>query len=212
MADKAARKRANDKLQREIRQLHGEVDAHHTRGFTLGPISCTRGCSACCRTLVLSEVSEAEYILVRRPDAVRRALPLLVQHALRASAIEHELDTEENVAKAASAYWQLNMPCAFLVGAECSIYEDRPLPCRVHFVQSDPALCAAGARTRVQIADFGTRTAAPDRLFALVASVRDGHLRIGTLPQLMVEVMWRRPAWRKYLHALADRGDERADG
>lgn len=194
--DRAARKRANDRLRLEIQRLHKRVDDHHAKGHDLGPVTCTKGCSACCRQIVLAEISEAEYILARNPDAVRRAMPKLLEHAQLAARIPHSIDTEEGTAAAADDYWQLDLPCAFLEDGLCSVYEDRPIPCRTHFMLSDPALCGAPARTGVVIADFGTRETAPEHLFAVVARAKHGHVLVGTLPQLMVEAIGRKHAWK----------------
>ncbi len=187
MADRSVIKRANERLRLEITRLHKRVDAHHAKGHDLGRVSCTKGCSACCKQIVVAEISEAEYILERNPAAVARATPRLLEQARIAAQLPGDLGTEEGTARAADAYWQMDMPCAFLEDGLCSIYDDRPIPCRTHFVLSDPALCGAPERTAVVIADFGTRERAPEQLFSVV----------GPLPMLMVEALRRRRAQKR---------------
>ncbi len=194
MSDKSALKRANQRLNQEILRLHKRVDAHHAKGHDLGRVSCTRGCSACCKQIVVAELSEAEYILERNPAAVTRAAAKLLEQARIAAQLPGDLDGEEGTAAAADAYWQLDMPCAFLEDGLCSIYEDRPIPCRTHFVLSDPALCGMPERTAVVIADFGSRETVPEYLFGVVAKARSGEVVVGPLPMRMGGAMRRKRA------------------
>ena len=45
--------------------------------------------------------------------------------------------------KALASYQQQNMPCSFLDGGECSIYEVRPYVCANHYVTTPEAWCQA---------------------------------------------------------------------
>lgn len=188
MPKKLSLARANARLRMEIRQLHEAVDAHQAGDHDFGKVSCRKGCSACCRQLIVSELSEAQYILARNTDAVERALPKLIEHALFASSLPDTLASAEAEAIASEAYWQRHLPCAFLEDGLCSVYEDRPLPCRTHFVLSDPAFCATEEISPTVIADFGTRTQAPLRLMQL-ASKAKGALAVAPFPVLMVEAV-----------------------
>ena len=188
MAKKPSLARANAQLRVAIRQLHETIDAHQASDHDFGRISCRKGCTGCCRQLVLAELSEAEYILARNPEVVERVLPKLVEHAQFAAQLPDTLASEEAEHAATEAYWQRNLPCAFLEDGLCSVYEDRPLPCRTHFVLSDPALCATDEISPTVIADFGTRTQAPQRLMQLVSKAK-GQLAAAALPILMVEAV-----------------------
>jgi hypothetical protein len=46
------------------------------------------------------------------------------------------------IASAASAYFQLGIPCPFLEDDACTIYENRPAVCREYLVTSAPEHCA----------------------------------------------------------------------
>lgn len=101
------------------------------------PVSCKRGCAACCRgmqvTLHLSEAFEIYHHLEKqnRLAALARAVPILIDESIQLS---HDIDC---------ATWKtLNKPCVFLAGEECSVYPVRPSQCRAWVVFSDPALCA----------------------------------------------------------------------
>lgn len=108
MAKNPALKRANQRLQLEIRRLHKRVDEHQVGDHDFGKVSCTRGCSACCKQLVVAEISEAEYIITRNPAAVSRATPKLLEQARIAAQLPGDLDSEEGTALASDAYWQLD--------------------------------------------------------------------------------------------------------
>jgi Fe-S-cluster containining protein len=97
------------------------------------PISCKAGCSACCHQKVDLGTFEAA----------------LIEAYLKENRIA--VDTErlrkqtEALKGEPGSYEKLpfeDRRCVFLsAGQTCSIYSVRPLMCRRHFVQSDPALC-----------------------------------------------------------------------
>lgn len=58
-----------------------------------------------------------------------------------------------------AAWW--GVPCAFLVGGRCAVYEVRPISCRGHGVTIDPVRCADGKgiielHERIETRDIGT--------------------------------------------------------
>lgn len=85
--------------------------------------ACTRGCSACCNIAVSISAFEADLI----GQAIGRT-PRKVPGTLDAQRIQ-------------AAYF--GTPCSFLKNGECSIYEHRPLECRLHAnIGHSPALCS----------------------------------------------------------------------
>jgi len=194
--------RANAKLRKLVRDVHERVDAHHAKPAQSPPgVRCTEGCAyapaGCCSLITLLEASEAEYIVDRNREAVRRALPALLDAEQRIAEILapdaitsmwRNRDTEQQVAQ---AYHEAHIVCPFL-GSDrrCSIYRDRPVACRTHFVLSPPAECtAAGPSMKHVILDKGTRIAAQELIVRGVGYLR-GELLFGTLPQLVLR------AWR----------------
>jgi Fe-S-cluster containining protein len=188
-------------------ELVAQVDAAHERADALPDakslaVRCSAGCAhaetGCCSVIVLIERTEAEYIVARNRAACVRAFPKLVEYSARLErASEHDVRAmfEDRGAekRAASAYHQMRMPCAFLDDARrCTIYRDRPLACRTHFVLSDPALCSSEVPDdeRHVTLDKGTRMAAQAHLCSEVSRVR-GALRFGTLPQVVLDVLRR---------------------
>lgn len=193
-------------LHQFVGKLIAQVDAAHDKAdarpeAAAYAVQCTEGCAhaetGCCSLIVLVEATEAEYIVSRNRAAVVRAFPKLVEQARR---IRDELGYEvhemfEDRATeraAATAYHAMRMPCAFLDDTRrCTIYRDRPLACRTHFVLSAPELCSAeGENLEHVILDKGTRVAAPAHLTREVARTR-GVLGMGTLAQSVLEVLGR---------------------
>ena len=130
------------------------------------PVSCRRGCGACCRQVVPISQPEARHLtaLVEalpepRRAAVRdrfaRAHQQLADSGL-AERIAHpgKLDDAERQSLAID-YFRLGIACPFLDNEECSIYPDRPLVCREYLVTTPAEHCARpgyATVTRVGIA------------------------------------------------------------
>lgn len=84
-------------------------------------VACRKGCSHCCYTAVLVPHAEADVIgkrIKRKPE--------------RAKARRDAKDLP----------YGYDHPCTFLVNDECSIYENRPTVCRVHYsLDVDALMC-----------------------------------------------------------------------
>ena len=110
------------------------------------PISCRKGCGACCRQLVPISRTEGEALL-----ALVEALPKERRKAVRArfAAAEAAIGRaglaergSRNDRELSVAYFALGVPCPFLEEESCSIHRDRPLVCREYLVTSPAELCA----------------------------------------------------------------------
>lgn len=134
------------------------------------PISCTKGCGACCRNLVA--ISEVE---ARRIRVVVEELPEPRRSTIRARFAEARegLDgagllgplraaehwTEEEYAERVGTYFRAGVACPFLEEGACSIYSERPIACREYLVTSPAENCARPdeggvARVRLPLAVF----------------------------------------------------------
>lgn len=129
------------------------VDAASSTGVA---ISCKKGCAACCRMMIPLAPPEALAIrtLVEALPASQKE-PLLerfqqAQQTLREAGLEEGLQhvafsdeqiTDEDLEPLNRAYYELQMPCPFLVDNACSIYEHRPSACRELLVTSPADLC-----------------------------------------------------------------------
>jgi Fe-S-cluster containining protein len=118
-------------------------------------ISCRAGCGACCRQPVpLSDV-EAEALLgviERLPDARRATVRQRLADAearLEDAGLAAPLrrmgqsgEDSPDVRSLADRYFKLGIACPFLENEACSIYAERPIPCRAYVVTSPAALCS----------------------------------------------------------------------
>jgi len=120
------------------------------------PISCRKGCAACCRMLVPVSAPEA-FALKTMVDALPEERRNVVLDKLKQAQARLEdaglLARLTALAEAASplsdgdmeptnrAYYALRMACPFLEDENCSIYEDRPAACRELLVTTPAELC-----------------------------------------------------------------------
>lgn len=103
-----------------LRKLYAIAD--EAMSFNGPNVPCRRGCSHCCYTPVGMHEPEAQML-----GAQLRRKPKIPK--------ERRFDCF-------AAPWGPGNPCTFLVNGECSIYEHRPLLCRVFYsVDQDELLC-----------------------------------------------------------------------
>jgi len=117
------------------------------------PISCKKGCGACCRQLVPISAEEARNLrdLVAGLAEPRRSLMrarFAAAHArLHEAGLLHELQhsdawTDASFTDLGMRYFRLGIACPFLEDESCSIYADRPVTCREYLVTSPAEHCA----------------------------------------------------------------------
>lgn len=143
----AQRARANEPRMREhLKQLEKAPKIQHrifwlrqiaaTFADAVGPhAACTSGCDACCRQPVALTLEEAQ-VIARETGA-----PLQ-----QPATWSHE-GQDQYVAQ----------PCSFLEAHRCTIYEHRPMACRLMFsMDADALLCerVPGALSRMPYADY----------------------------------------------------------
>jgi Fe-S-cluster containining protein len=133
------------------------IDAAVTASEEAGErVSCSKGCSACCRTQPVPITPPEAFALARLVDALPEPRRTAVRSAFaRAAAQLRAADiydiymqrdpatTREAALAAVRRYMNLALACPFLVDEACSIYADRPFVCRQYLVTSPPDLCAA---------------------------------------------------------------------
>jgi len=111
-------------------------------------VTCRPKCTQCCHQLVVLTVPEVLYL----EEAISRTEGLAEGFAARERELEARNWVEELFEPTLSEtppflpiavdYFNAQLPCPALRDDLCSIYADRPLPCRTHSVTSDPARCA----------------------------------------------------------------------
>jgi Fe-S-cluster containining protein len=114
-------------------------------------LSCRAGCGVCCCQLVPLAPAEAFYLVERLltlPLDERK--PILQRFQSNESALVKSglitrigaLGETDDNNRVAQEYFNLSLPCPFLVAHSCSIHAWRPIACREYNVTSSPALCA----------------------------------------------------------------------
>ncbi len=149
------------------------------------PVSCKKGCGACCRQLV--PIAEVE---ARRIRDLVNDLPEPRRSLIRARFVEARRRLEEtgmlekllrrdewndNYRSIALAYFGLKIACPFLEEESCSIYSDRPVVCREYLVVSPPEHCARPTPETVK------GVAMPARLWTILARFDEVPAGQGTL-------------------------------
>jgi len=130
---------------RVVLQLYREYAAPVADAAERMGVTCKEGCAHCCMlpaTATAPEMVPVVEYLVSRCDWSRRrpALERELTRQLAAFATVDILDERER-----TAFFNRQLPCAFLRESRCEIYAVRPAVCRYHMVVSSPANCAHGA-------------------------------------------------------------------
>jgi Fe-S-cluster containining protein len=118
------------------------------------PVSCTKGCSACCRIQPVPVTPAEAFGLLRLVEELpepRRTQVLsrfddcaarLRQAGVADAYLEgRRAETPELAQSYARGYLDLRLACPFLEDDACSIYPQRPLVCREYLVTSPKELC-----------------------------------------------------------------------
>jgi Fe-S-cluster containining protein len=147
-----------DELLPALRQMDDRlIDAAVAQSEAAGErVSCSKGCSACCRTQPVPITPPEAFALARLVDALPEPRQTAVRSAfanavaqLRATGLydvymrRDPATTREAALAAVRRYMTLALACPFLADEACSIYPDRPFVCRQYLVTSPPDLCAA---------------------------------------------------------------------
>ena len=139
-------------LASEVSRQAGESAAAARR-----PVSCAKGCGACCRQLVAISLVEARALarLVAtmpqpRRDQIRQRFAAALARLFESGVATRDYAdpapefplAETPQQRLAAAWFSLQIACPFLEDESCSIYAERPLVCREHQVTSAAAACS----------------------------------------------------------------------
>jgi len=118
------------------------------------PISCCRGCSACCRAQPVPVTPPEAYALWRLVDSLPepRRTEIRARFADREERLnqtsladiylsQNRDQTEAEARDIARQYFRLGLVCPFLEDDACGIYHERPFVCRQYLVTSPAELC-----------------------------------------------------------------------
>jgi len=145
------------------------------------PISCRRGCAACCRHPVPLSMPEVFFVadrvnaLAAREQTARVARFRAAEGQLeRLGVARIWLGDDYDDARAYDAALELlrrRFDCPFLDEETCAVHPDRPLRCREYNVTSPAAWCSDSERHAVQAVAVGTPLSTP---LARLAAERTG--------------------------------------
>jgi Fe-S-cluster containining protein len=125
------------------------------------PVTCHRGCAACCRQLVPVSVTEAialiELIGKMAPEIrakVMAGFETAIAKVTDGGILEYFKPGElTNIAisrEVALKYFELRIDCPFLENEACLIHAQRPLSCREYLAVSPPENCWKPAEDKVE--------------------------------------------------------------
>ncbi len=117
------------------------------------PVTCAKGCGACCRQLVPIGPAEARRLAAfveELPEPRRAEVKRRFDEALSRLDAEGLLPVlrggvKWDAAKAKDlglSYFRAGVACPFLEDESCSIYEERPIACREYLVTSPASCCS----------------------------------------------------------------------
>ncbi|HAT11144.1 MAG TPA: hypothetical protein DCS97_11265 [Planctomycetes bacterium] len=125
----------------------GFIAWHAERPPPTGPVTCRRGCSACCyqpAPLTPAEAFMLGDLLHAHPDLRRRA-----DHSRRRDRISFRQNPRSSVHQ---RWLRERIPCPCLSDdGSCSIHPQRPLVCRQHHVSSPAEACTSPDGIGVEI-------------------------------------------------------------
>ncbi len=169
-----------------------EEEKHQRAGR---PLSCQKGCAACCRMLVPVSPPEA-FVLKETVDRLPAPQRDRILHRL--STIRHTLQeagllgrlvqlsetrtqlSDEDMEPINHAYYARQVPCPFLEDETCSLYDARPAACRELLVTSPAELCRDMVRNPVRALPVPFRTGTV--LSLMWATITGGAARLIPLP------------------------------
>jgi Fe-S-cluster containining protein len=170
------------------------IDVAVNKNSSGKPVSCAKGCAACCKAQPVPITPPEAYALWR----IVQSLPAERRSVLEATFAEREaaleaaglknvflrettLGSAAEARQAVEAYVQLHLACPFLVDDACSIHPQRPFVCRQYLVTSSPALCEDPLHQPVEV------VAMPLQPAHAMLTVTEKHLGLttGTVPLVL---------------------------
>jgi Fe-S-cluster containining protein len=110
-------------------------------------VTCSKGCSACCRHFVSSvepfEILALDAHLKSRGDYAGLLHASHCRELVYDEIVKREGEGEEASDRALYRYFLRGIPCPFLeADGSCGVYAWRPMACRMFFAESPPRFCA----------------------------------------------------------------------
>lgn len=182
-------------------ESHRFVLSHLRRSGS--PVRCKPGCSHCC-TQMPSGVSGVEILYLYHGLTVSGTVDVAFRRCLEREEIWAQLcrwtpsgvspNREQRLTRRLHQYHGMDIACPFLKGDACSIYGQRPLPCRMHYSLSPPYWCRPSHFQHPHAVRFNLEPGAPvyeelDRLDDALGLLELSDLLICGFLQFVVNVM-----------------------
>jgi Fe-S-cluster containining protein len=123
----------------------------HAQPGALKPC-CQKGCHHCCYEAAYADRRQIDHIIAgmtpEQIEEVKAKLPEWLEKTKDMRARSRQ--------KSAIPYRELNVPCPLLKNGLCSVYDRRPLDCRIFFAIGNPDDCAMPARKHQKFAEYPT--------------------------------------------------------
>jgi len=114
-------------------------------------ITCKKGCSHCCSRIVVASRLEAlalaEYIEAHSGEEFNTLIDHINTHA---ETQKNFIDERSEKQDEDAIWFNKQIPCPLLKDGICSMYEGRPLSCRIHNSLDDPEKCLEPVRNAAQ--------------------------------------------------------------
>ena len=152
------------------------------------PVSCRKGCSACCGYLVsvsAPEIYALQQMMTQLPagecrrlleNCITTATQILDKDLLH----KHHIGNDAQSADISAWYQELNVKCPFLAGQICRIYDQRPLACREFMVTSAPADCRTDTADEPEVVNLPFSVL--EALARLAAALEQTEVQADMLP------------------------------
>lgn len=175
------------------------------------PVSCAKGCGACCRQAVPLSPAEAfmiaDLVASMPVDRKQRVLERFgdAGERLRSAGFGDRslagTASEGDILELGMDYFRLGIPCPFLENESCSIHPNRPSACREYLVTSPASHCSDPASNPVRaVPTAGSLTEALSKLSALVLG---GEPKVVPMTLALEWAMANREAGRERYDAAA---------
>lgn len=126
-----------------IKAIHNKIDEFTKKE----PNVCKKGCSYCCFQLI--EIMDVEVgNITTQINSLSQEIKDEVKNNLSNWLDNFNINTPNRLLDGNDVFRdfaikspKLPLKCPFLIDNSCSIYENRPITCRVHIVDNNPLLC-----------------------------------------------------------------------
>lgn len=116
---------------------------------------CKKGCSHCCYEPAYTDRRVIDHIIAgmtpEQIEEVKAKLPAWLEKTAEARKVERPK---------AHDYRELNVACPLLKDGLCSVYDRRPLDCRIWFAIGNPEDCAMPARKHQKFTEYSDKAMA----------------------------------------------------